>query len=332
MPIPILGIIAALGAGAGAVKTIDALDDMSTAKRINREAQDLLDNTKNKIERTKESTNNALKELGKTKIGILSSNMKRFADSFSRLKNVDPYEFPGFEHLRNFTPSSSEFLNLKNASLKASELATGGLGSIAAGTLTAAGAYGAVGTFAAASTGTAISALSGAAAANATLAWLGGGALAAGGYGMAGGMYVLGGLVAAPALLVGGMFLGSKAEKALKDAESNKKQVENYASEGRTMCSTMDAIKNCSDQMRSVLNTLDDKFRPAVGEMISTMEWNGTDWRNYNRQSKEKVKRAVDIAQILYIIIDTRVLEQDGSLSAKCSRVIEQGRAKLSGI
>ena len=98
------------------------------------------------------------------------------------------------------------------------------------------------------------------------------------------------------------------------------------------MCSTMDAIKNCSDQMRSVLNTLDDKFRPAVGEMISTMEWNGTDWRNYNRQSKEKVKRAVDIAQILYIIIDTRVLEQDGSLSAKCSRVIEQGRAKLSGI
>ena len=40
MPIPFLGVVAALAAGAGAVKTIDALDDMSTAKRINKEAQD----------------------------------------------------------------------------------------------------------------------------------------------------------------------------------------------------------------------------------------------------------------------------------------------------
>ena len=323
-----------LGAAAlfGAAKTVDALDDMSTAKRINREAQDLVDRNKRWIENARNSTDSAIKELGKTKISIMSGSMKKFVDSFSRIKNVDLSELPGAEKLRGFNPGSQEFLNMKNASFKASELATGGIGALSAGALTAAGAYGAVGAFAAASTGTAISALSGAAATNATLAWLGGGALAAGGGGMAAGTLVLGGLVAAPALLVGGFFLGSKAETALNDARANKAQAEQFGAECDKMYAVLSAIKERGEQLNSLLYRLDEKFRPAVTDMISVVEYSGTNWRTYDRDSKKRVMLAANIAQTLKIVLDTTLLTKDGSVTSESGRALESGLAALASL
>ena len=144
-------VLLGLGAVVGAAKTIDALDDMSRAKSINNDAKEIAKNADTRLKNVKESVNNAISELGKTKIGIMSGSMKHFVDSFSQIKNIDFQNSIGMEELRGFNPNSEEFKNLKQASFKASEVATGGLGGIAAGTLTAAGAYGAVGAFAAAS-------------------------------------------------------------------------------------------------------------------------------------------------------------------------------------
>lgn len=107
-------------------------------------------NADKRLANTKEATSHSISELGKTKIGIMSGSMKHFVDTFSQIKNIDFKNSVGLEELRGFNPNSEEFRNLKDASFKASEIATGGLGGIAAGTLTAAGAYGAVGAFAAA--------------------------------------------------------------------------------------------------------------------------------------------------------------------------------------
>lgn len=326
MAIPfILGAVAL----AGAVKTVDALDDMSTAKRINSEAQDLVDSTKRKIENTRSSTNESIKELGKTKISIMSTTMKNFVDSFSKIKNINLNDSIDIDELRGFNPNSKEFIDMKNASFKATELATGGLGSIAAGVLTAAGAYNAVGALAAASTGTAISALSGAAATNATLAWLGGGAIAAGGGGIAAGIWTMIGLTAAPALLVGGLFLGSKAETALSDAKSNRAKAEKFEQEVKNMCSALNAIKDRGNQIKNLLDKLNEKFDNSVKKVDMVIELMGTDWNEYNKAAKEKVGTAAQLAKTIKIVLDTSLLKEDGKLNEDSQKQIKAGQAVL---
>ena len=91
---------------------------------------------------------------------------------------------------------------MKNVSLHATDVLSGGIAGVGAGALLGWGTYGGVMALGTASTGTAIGGLSGVAATNATLAWLGGGSLAAGGGGMALGSIVLGGIIAGPALLI----------------------------------------------------------------------------------------------------------------------------------
>lgn len=315
----------------GGAKTVSAIDDMSTAKNINNEAKDIAKKADEQLKSTKKNTSAAIEGLGKMKIGIMSGSMKHFVDTFSQIKNIDFQDSVGLEELRGFNPNSAEFKNLKEASFKASEIATGGLGGIAAGTLTAAGAYGAVGAFAAASTGTAISALGGAAATNATLAWLGGGSLAAGGFGVAGGTAVFGGLVAAPALLVTGFMLGSKAETALNDARANRDKARKYEQEIKNLCSTLNAIKARANQIYNLLDDLNEKFSPAISKLNDVIEFVGDDYRSYSPKAKDAVMLAAQLAKTIKIVLDTSLLKEDGTLNDyETKKAIEKGQATLA--
>ena len=247
MAIPFL--IGGAAAFYGGGKTLQALDKKKEAERINKEAQEIADNATKYRENTRSATNYSLEHLGKIKISIMSENMRTFVDNFSQLHNVHFKNSVMLDELRGFDPQSKDFLEMKKASFNASELATGGLGSLAAGTLTAAGAYGAVGLFATASTGTAIAGLSGAAATNATLAWLGGGSIAAGGGGMAAGTLVLGGLVAIPALVIGGIFFNEKMDTTLNEAKENRDKARKYEQEVRNFCTVLKALKDKVEQI-----------------------------------------------------------------------------------
>lgn len=77
-----------------------------------------------------------------------------------------------------------------------------------------------------ASTGTAISTLSGVAAKNAALAWLGGGALSAGGSGIAGGLLAVNIAALGVGILIGGIVLNVKAEKAMTEAQEYSSKVD----------------------------------------------------------------------------------------------------------
>ena len=315
----------------GGAKTVSALDDMSTAKSINNEAKKIAKDADERLESAKQSTNAVISELGKTKIGIMSGSMKHFVDTFSQIKNVDFRNSVGLEELRGFNPNSEEFKNLKDASFKASEIATGGLGGIAAGTLTAYGALGAVGAFATASTGTAIGVLSGAAATNATLAWLGGGAIAAGGGGIAAGTAVLGGLVAAPALLVTGFFLGSKAETALNDARANRDKARKYEQEIENLRSVLFAIKGRANQINNLLDNLNKKFYPAISKLNDVIEFVGDDYRSYSPKAKDAVLLAANLAKTIKFVLDTSLLKEDGTLNDyETKQSIEKGQALIA--
>ena len=313
MPIPFLGILAVAGGLIGAGKVIDSMDTMDRAKSINREAKRIAEKASEKRDDAREATNKALAKLGKTKISIMAGNISRFAENYSRIKNIRLKDSAGLKELVDFDPNGKDFLEMKNAGFEAKELAAGGVGSIAVGALTAAGAYSAVGMLGAASTGTAISALSGAAATNATLAWLGGGALSIGGGGMALGTVVLGGLVAAPALIVAGLFMGSKADEALSKAKSQRDEARKYKQDVDNLCTVMEAISERANQIRILLEDLDDEFDSLVNKMIDIIEVSGNDWQQYSKDEKIFIGIVINVAKTIKTVIDTPLLTEDGT-------------------
>lgn len=333
MAIPFLAVVAVGGGIVGVAVIDDSMETMNRAKEINREAQKIADKATKKRDTIRKSTNDTLAELGETKLSVMSGSILRFAENFSRIKNVRLNDSVGLEELRDFNPNSQDFLNMKNDGFKAAEIMQGGIGSLAAGTATAAGVYGAVGALGAASTGTAISALSGAAASNATLAWLGGGAIAAGGGGMALGALVLGGLVAAPTLIITGLFMGSKADEALSQAKEQRDEARKYKQDVTNLCSVMEAISTRAKQIKNLLEDLDDKLSPAVSRMVSLIDNRGDDWRYYSQYEKHYVGVAAQLAKTIKTVIDTSLLREDGSLyDNETQTVLASGQKMLNAI
>ena len=311
----IIGAIA-VGAGAyGVKKGFDAREDMNEARKINKEAKDLVADTESRIDNARQSTNALIEQLGKMKIQIMSGSLNAFVENFSRLKNVEINDNVGLEELRGFNPDSKDFLEIKDSTFKAKELAAGGLGGIAAGTLLAVGAFKAGTLIGVASTGTAIAGLSGAVATNATLAWLGGGALSAGGFGIAGGMAVLGGIVAGPALAIGGAFIAAKAEKVLNNARLNSAKALHFSKEGDKICTSLKDIQNRGLQINDLLLKLNNAMAKSAGEIEIILEYFGTDWKNFNLNAKRKIGIAAQIAQAIKTVIDTPLLTEDGNLN-----------------
>lgn len=335
MPIPLLIGGAALLTGAfGIKKGLDAREDMEEAQDLLDCAKDMSAEAESSIEKSRKGTAKAIEKLGKTKIEILSTSMNDFVKEFSKIKNVDFKNSVGMEELKDFTPDSCDFENLQTASFKAIDLASGGLGGIAAGSLMAAGTYGAVGTAAfgaAASTGTAIAGLSGAAATNATLAWLGGGSLAAGGFGMAGGMMVLGGLVAGPALAVGGVFMASKAKEALYEAEEYYDKARAFKEQAKGICSNLKAISERAGQIDAILKKMDAYFTRSVNALAGVTANSGTNWNDYSVADKKIVGASAQIAKTLKIILDTSLLNENGDLEkAKINSAVSLGKEYLT--
>ena len=324
MPIPFIIIPAAVALGGyGIKKGLDAKDMLKEAKRINEEAEKLVESTKTEIQNANDSARDAIDFLNGMKISVMSTTMKDFAELYSQIGNIDFRSVPGCEEFEDFTPDSPEFQEMKAASFEAAEIAQGATGGAAAGALAAAGTYGAVGVLGTASTGAAISGLSGAAATNATLAWLGGGSLASGGLGMAGGMAVLGGVVVAPALAIGGLFMESEAKTALNNAKSNMDKARGFEQTGKNIVTVCQAVEDRAWQIEDLIRKLNDYLKIAVENLKIVISVAGTDFSRYNENAKNALMLARQLAQTTKIVImntgieECTALKDDGTLNSE---------------
>ena len=316
MPLPLLfiGIAAATGS-VGVGKTIKAGIDSSVANRINKNANQIVNESTDYLNAQRAACGDSLKQLGEEKLYILNNEMKEFLDTFTQLKNVDFRETEGLNELSKLHIDEKDFIELKNLVNFAVSLAGGGVAGTAGGALAAFGAYGAAQALACASTGTAISALSGAAATNATLAFFGGGSLAAGGLGMAGGTAVLGGLVAGPALLVMGFVAGSAAKKRLEKAQTNQLEAIQLAEELDTYSKQCEAIRRRTYMFYNLLARLDSYFLPLIYKMEDIVKNEGYDYSTFSARSKKCIALCVSIAVSIKSVLDTQLLTEDGLLT-----------------
>lgn len=331
MPIPFLFI--AIGAGTAALgvgKTVKAGIDNKNAKEINIRAQDRIDEAKDRLDSVRKQSGKALENLGKQKIYVLDSSIDRFLDSFEKIKNVEFKESVGLNELNKIKVDAQTFTELREMSDFATSLAKGSATGVAGGAITAFGAYSLATTFATASTGTAIATLSGAAATNATLAFFGGGSLAAGGLGVAGGSAILGGLVAGPALLVMGLVTGAKASKNLDDALSNDAKAQKIAEELDVASDQCIAISRRSMMFYNLLCRLDAYFLPFVFAMEDVISEKGYDYSKYDEGSKKIIMGAASTAGTIKAVLDTALLDEDGSLTESSEKMAAEMYKQLS--
>ncbi len=329
MPIPfLLGGIALLAAGYGAKKGVDALDAMDTAKSLIKESQRLERNARNTLNNKIKKCQASVNKLGELKLSIMEKEMTDFVDAYGRLRNVNLTELEN-EDLLDFAPQDEHFKALQQTVLQAKDVATGAGAGLAGGLAAAAGAYGAVGVLGTASTGAAISGLSGVAATNATLAWLGGGSLATGGLGVAGGTLVLGGLVAAPAIMIGGVILNNKAEKALADAKTFQKKAERCKAEYENKGSYYQAVGTRAEQICLCLFKLIALFDGQLKEMKETVNSVGTDWRTYFPENKDVVIQTAILAKGIRELLDVPLIYEDGRLTEESELALEKAEGLL---
>ncbi|MDE6765158.1 MAG: hypothetical protein K2J52_02480 [Duncaniella sp.] len=178
------------------VTGVTAYEQRKAAAEKKEEADKIMKETTDEIEKIRFLANNRLETFGHARCEMLRTTVGRFIRIVNMLNNS--VKAKGYDLSSSLTISDTDFAELESVEMNASNLlttaATGG--SIAAAALAGvpAAVNATVAALCSASTGTAISQLSGAAARQATLAWLGGGSLASGGGGVAAGTTVLAGI------------------------------------------------------------------------------------------------------------------------------------------
>lgn len=316
MPLPLLfiGVAAATGMF-GIGNTVKAGVDAKDAKRINKSANELVQEATDYLNAQRHACGNSLTNLGSEKIAVLNGTISDFLDVFTQIKNVDFRESEGLDELQRLHIDEKEFVELRKMVNFAGNVAGGAVAGTAGGALVAFGAYGAAQALAFASTGTAISALSGAAATNATLAFFGGGSLAAGGLGMAGGTLVLGGLVAGPALLVMGLIAGKAAKKGLDQAYTNRAEAVQIAAQLNTASLQCETIRRRTYVFYNLLARLDTYFMPLIYKMSDIVKAEGDDYSKYSADSKKVIASCASVAVSIKSVLDTPLLTDDGLLT-----------------
>ena len=323
MPLPLLFIgIAAATSATGIGKTIKAGVDQSHAKKINANANDIVEAEAQKLDNLRKKCGESLQRLGEQKVFVLNNSISEFLEYFQKIKNVDFTESEGIMEINKLHIEQKDFDDLEEMTKFSVSLAQGGLTGAAGGALTAFGAYSAATTFATASTGTAIASLSGAAASNATLAFFGGGSLAAGGLGMAGGMAVLGGLVAGPALLVMGLITGAKAGKSLENAYANEAKAEEVCEELKNASVQCIAIRRRSYMFYSLLAKMDSYLYPLNQKMKKIINDEGIDYSKYSVDSKKSIAALVSTVATIKSVLDTPILKEDGGVTEESEKLL----------
>lgn len=327
MVFPFILAGAALAAGGlGIGKGFRAVGRVNQAKELEQQAQERFEAQKVSVEKARDNCQAALETLGRRKLQVMDTEMRRFAVSFGRLKNVRLTDVPSMSEVPKAELQAMEQASIGFDAVDALKaLAASGAAGATAGFVS----YGAVGALATASTGAAISGLSGVAAANATLAWFGGGALSAGGLGMAGGAWILGSIVTGPVLAIGGMVMSAKSKESLANAKAKAAEAAQAIEQMKTVEVATGLIQSRAEQIHSLLHGLWEELRRALPtlERVVARE---QEWSRLTSAEREAVAAVTALAYLIRQLIDAPLFDAKGQPIDDSNRLIAAAQDRLA--
>lgn len=312
IPIVLVGTGIATGLGGAASATRGAIK----MRRARGEARTASKRYEAEIETTRivvEATNAAVHAYGERQGECLDAVVHRMADFLRR--NEQRVAERASELLDGVVIDARRLESFTGGRLTAEGLAAHVTKAAVAGAATYSGIPLAVATYGSASTGTAIASLSGAAAQNATMAWLGGGALTAGGGGMALGAVALNFVTVGPTMLVGGLVLNGKGERALTEARKYTTNVEESISGQHGLRKRLELIGRRVDELQSLLGDLATRGVQALNELEALEPFDPD-------AHAEPFRRGLAYAFAVRDVVSTPVLDEDSEIDPETDRLL----------
>jgi len=328
MPLPVIlaGWVIVTATGTGTISGGMGVSKMRRAKRTVTEAENEFELSVAVTAEARVSCETAFEHLAATRFQAMQDALVPFTRAFEQLKHVDlivDVREDGAPPL-----DAVEIIAAGNLSVTAIHVILGLATAAAAGAVASTATSAAVTAAAAAGTGTAISSLSGVAATNATLAWLGGGPLAAGGGGMALGATMATGIAAAPAVLVGGIFLNQKGRAAVAKAERFAADAETALAKHRECQAILAAVTAEGQRADELLGHIVRRLLPLNGWLEGLTE-RETDWRRLTDSERERVRLAATLAVGASNLVHTPIVDANGALTQAIRSACEQGAGIL---
>lgn len=319
MAIPILiGGLAVASGVYGGWKAWMGKGDMDQAKELSDRTNSLIEETRKTVLEYQDKSKDALENLGRKKLEILSSSVHCFLTDYVRISRK--FDMPRVNKATNI----NEMNEIAELTFKASKLeSSAGATGIAAGALTAFGAYG-VGT--ALTIGAEVIAtdfmLTGVIGGLTDLGILTGGAMVAGAS-----TALLTSIVAGPALAIGGTVFANKAKKSLDEAQKNFDEARKTAQEANKICNNM---KETVDRAWAIHNLLDDfngVFNPYVNKLHTIVQNNIVE---LSVDEQDDVARALEIMLEMKKIVETSLFDESGNLVDSTLYTINIGKVRVN--
>ncbi|QQW61605.1 glycine zipper family protein [Helicobacter pylori] len=322
MPLPfILGGLAIAVAGYGGKKIIDAKSANDEAKDLFKKAEELLEETKKRVELAQSDCKNAFARFGEEKLHVISHGVSRFVKHFNQLKG---HEFViNNMDMQNIQEQVSEALNVVNKckEMGLSDLASlGGVGA-AVGVLATYGAYTGISV---AAGGTVLSSLSGA------LAWMSGGAISGG---LAtGSMALIGGVGAAPVIAILGALSAKKMKKKLEYVKAYCCEVEEAITKAYGVIDDLLAVERVVKLFTKQITKCDALFFLLSQDAIATMKKHNYNHSLYNQEEKDQLCVTVSTLMTLSAFLKVPIIDKHQKLQEKAKRALEIMKRQMDAL
>ncbi|GAA6853857.1 hypothetical protein AOH212_08550 [Helicobacter pylori] len=303
MPLPfILRGLALAAAVYGFKKSIDASETADKVNEIVKEAEDLKEGAKNRVESAESGYKNALMRLGEKKFHVISHGVSRFVRHFNQLKGHQFFiKASDMQDLHKQVSVAQNFSKQLNASGMSEESAIGGMFA----------SYG----------GLCVSSWT-------TGAMLGGGLTMGGLAGMA----VFGGLVAAPVFAILGAMSADEMEEKLEKAKAYHSQVEEAVKKADVMIDQFQAIEKMAKSFTRQITKCDALLFLLSQDAIATMKKHNYDTSRYNQKEKDQLCVTVSTLSSLSAFLKVPIMDEHQKLNKKAINALNLMRKQINDL
>ncbi|WQT41282.1 sortase [Helicobacter pylori] len=303
MPLPfILGGLALAAAGYGFKKSIDASETADKVNEIVKEAEDLKEGAKNRVELAQSDCKNALMRLGEKKFHVISRGVSRFVEHFNQLKGHQFFvKDSDMQDLHKQVSVVQNFSKQLDASGMNEESAIGGMFA----------GYG----------GLCVSSWT-------TGAMLGGGLTMGGLAGMA----VFGGLVAGPALAILGVVNANEMEEKLEKAKAYHSQVEEAVKKADVIIDQFQAIEKMAKLFTRQITKCDALFFSLSQDAIATMKKHNYNHSFYSQEERDQLCFTVSTLMTLSAFLKVPIIDEHQKLHEKAKRTLEIMKRQMDNL
>ncbi len=303
MPLPfILGGLALAAAGYGFKKSIDASETADKVNEIVKEAEDLKEGAKNRVESAESGCKNALMRLGEKKFHVISRSVSRFVRHFNQLKGHQFFvKDSDMQDLHKQVSVAQNFSKQLNASGMSEKDAIGGMFA----------SYG----------GLCVSSWT-------TGAMLGGGLTMGGLAGMA----VLGGLVTGPALAILGVVNANEMEEKLENAKAYCSQAEAAVKKADVVIDNLRSVEKMVELFTRQITKFDALFFSLSQEAIATMKKHNYNVSRYNQKEKDQLCITVSTLKTLGAFLKVSIMDKHQKLNKKAQNALNLMRKQMDSL